>query len=368
MARDRYPLRRLLFQFDWSILFLLILLAGTGLVALYSVSVSSGTPFYQKQFYFLLMGVVLFTFILLFHYHHLESYGYYIYAFSLLLLVAVLLFGKASYGAKRWLDLGFFSFQPSEVAKISVIIALAKYLSGRDVSRTGLTLKELIVPAIVTFLPLILVAVEPDLGTALIILFISGSMILFAGIERKTLMGITASILSFIPFMWLVLKDYQKERILAFLDPELDPLGSGYQIIQSKIAVGSGGILGKGFLRGTQGKLKFLPAQHTDFIFSIFAEEWGLLGSFFLLSLYLLLLLWGINVVRNAGCRFGAYLAFGLVSFFFFHVFINIGMVIGLLPVVGVPLPFMSYGGSFLVVSLVAMGMLFNVSMRRFMF
>lgn len=362
------PFRRFISQLDWPIFLLLFLLTGMGLLSLYSVSVATGSSFYQRQLHFLLLGLCLFTSILLFHYHNLESYAYYIYAFSVVLLIAVLFTGKVSYGAKRWLDLGPFSFQPSEMVKISVIIALSRYLSEKGGLKEGLGGKDLLLPAFLVFIPVALIAAEPDLGTALIILFIAASMVLFAGIRLRTMVTILAISLSSIPFIWMTLKDYQKERILAFLNPEFDPLGSGYQIIQSKIAVGSGGLLGKGFLHGTQGKLRFLPTQHTDFIFSIFAEEWGFLGSTFLLILYLLLILWGLNVMKHACCRFGAYLAFGIVSFFFFHIVINIGMVLGMLPVVGVPLPFLSYGGSFLMVSMIAVGILLNVSMRKFMF
>jgi len=214
----------------------------------------------------------------------------------------------------------------------------------------------------------LLILKQPDLGTALLIFFIGGTMALFAGIRRRTL-GLLGCLGGLVAWAgWYKLHDYQRERILTFLDPERDPLGSGYHIIQSKIAVGSGGFLGKGFMAGTQSQLSFLPERHTDFAFSVFAEEWGFSGCLVLIALYLLLLLWGIYIARRAADRFGMFLALGVTAMLFWHIVVNLGMVIGLLPVVGVPLPLFSYGGTSMITTMIGVGLLLNVSMRRFVF
>jgi len=216
--------------------------------------------------------------------------------------------------------------------------------------------------------PVLLIVKQPDLGTAMLLLFIGMTVILFAGVRRTALAALVACGMAAAGGGWFLLHDYQRERIRTFLDPERDPLGSGYHIIQSKIAVGSGGFTGKGFMQGTQSQLAFLPERHTDFAFSVFAEEWGLTGTLVLLLLYLLLILYGIAVARRAGDRFGMYLALGVTAMLFWHIVVNLGMVIGLLPVVGVPLPLFSYGGTSMVTTMIGLGLLLNVDMRRYMF
>jgi rod shape determining protein RodA len=213
-----------------------------------------------------------------------------------------------------------------------------------------------------------LILKQPDLGTAIILFLILLSILLFVKIRWSSLLILGLTGASILPLLWGFLKEYQKKRIYTFFDPNLDPLGSGYHIIQSKIAVGSGGIFGKGFMKGTQCKLGFLPEQQTDFIFSVLAEEWGLVGSLLVISLYLILILWGLRIAVTAKDRFGAILAFGVVAMLFWHVFINVGMVVGMMPVVGIPLPLLSYGGSFMVSTLMGVGLLLNVSMRRYLF
>jgi rod shape determining protein RodA len=226
----------------------------------------------------------------------------------------------------------------------------------------------LVTPVVLTAIPFVLIVRQPDLGTAMVVLLIAGSITLYVKIERRTLLCLIAGGASAVPLVWMVLKGYQKQRILTFLNPDRDPLGAGYHIIQSKIAIGSGMLTGKGFLKGTQNALDFLPEQHTDFIFSVLAEEWGLLGSMGVLLAFLLLTTWGLQIAQRSRDAFGTILAVGVTAMIAWQVFINIGMVMGLMPVVGVTLPFVSYGGSSILTMMAGMGLLLNVSMRRFLF
>jgi rod shape determining protein RodA len=362
--------RRLLFNFDWTLLLTVLALAAIGIASLYSATSgweTTSTPIYLKQLSWLGIGLLIALGMCCFDYRHLEHMGFNLYLVNLLLLAAVLVVGKTSMGATRWLDFGVFNLQPSEVMKIVIIITLARYFSEHG-HLQGHTLRELVRPFALVAVPVVLTMKQPDLGTALLILFIAVVMILFAGIRRSTLtvLGVLGTLAA--GGGWFLLRDYQKQRILTFLNPESDPLGSGYHIIQSKIAVGSGGLFGKGYMQGTQSQLSFLPERHTDFAFSVFAEEWGFVGSFFLLMLYLFLIVWGIYIARCAADRFGTFLAVGVVAMLFWHIVVNLGMVIGLLPVVGVPLPLFSYGGTSMVTTMIGTGLLLNVSMRRFMF
>ncbi len=320
---------------------------------------------YYKQLTWLCGGLFLMAAAFLFNYRLLDRYAFAVYLFALLLLAAVLLFGKVGGGSKRWLALGPISVQPSEFVKLAVIIVLSRYYSKNAHTR-GFTLRDLITPLILVLAPAALIVKQPDLGTALLIVIIAGSMTLFVKIERRSLLLLFTSGILAVPMVWFVLKEYQKQRILTFLNPDRDPLGAGYHIIQSKIAIGSGMFSGKGYLKGTQNALSFLPEQHTDFIFSVFAEEWGFLGSAALILVFLLLIIWGLNVAY--GCRdpFGTILAVGISAMIFWQVLVNIGMVMGLLPVVGVTLPFISYGGSSIITMMISVGLLINVSMRRF--
>lgn len=261
--------------------------------------------------------------------------------------------------------MGPVSIQPSEMAKLAVIIILARYFSRR-VKPQGFSLRELIYPSILILLPFLLIVNQPDLGTGLTVILISGSMTLFVKIERRTFifLGLLGSIA--MPMVWFFLKEYQQQRILTFLNPNRDPLGAGYHIIQSKIAIGSGMMLGKGFLKGTQNTLSFLPEQHTDFIFSVLAEEWGFIGASMTVLVYLTLVILGLNIAYRCKDPFGTILSFGIVALIFWQTFINLGMVMGLLPVVGMPLPLISYGGSSVITIMICIGMLMNVSMRQF--
>jgi len=361
--------RRLLTHFDWMLLLLIVLIAGIGILNLYSATASwsAGTPVYMKQISWLGIGLLIAFAVCTFDYRHLEYLGFLFYGINILLLILVLFIGKTSMGATRWIDLGLFHLQPSEIMKIVIIITLARYFSERGHFR-GHTLSELIPPFLLLGFSAFLIMKQPDLGTAMLVLFIGGTIALFAGIRKGTLAVLSVMGTGSAIGGWFLLHDYQKERIRTFLNPERDPLGSGYHIIQSKIAVGSGGFFGKGFMQGTQSQLAFLPERHTDFAFSVFAEEWGFAGSLVLVLLYLLVILWGIYIARRASDRFGMYLAFGVVAMLFWHMVVNLGMVIGLLPVVGVPLPLFSYGGTSMITTMIGVGILLNISMRRFMF
>lgn len=363
--------RRFLKYFDWGLLGLTFLLAVFGLATLYS-AVTSATAAPQKILYFkqaiwYCAGLIVMTLSFLINYKSLDRWAPVIYIICMLLLISVLVLGKYVGGARRWLVLGPISIQPSELAKVAVIIVLSRYYSKRaDIS--GLTLRELFIPLIVTMIPFILIVKQPDLGTAMMVLLIAGSMTVFVKIERRSLLCIITACTVTVPLVWFFLKDYQKRRILTFLNPDRDPLGAGYHIIQSKIAIGSGMISGKGFLKGTQNALAFLPEQHTDFIFSVLAEEWGFIGSVFIFCLFLILILWGINIAYRCREPFGTTLAVGVTAMIFWQVFINIGMTMGLMPIVGVTLPFISYGGSSVITTMICIGLLINISMRRFLF
>jgi len=275
------------------------------------------------------------------------------------------LYGEATHGSQRWIVMGGFSFQPSELVKLTMILALAKYFDDHRTDR-GYRLRELLVPFLIVLVPFLFILKQPDLGTALILVVLFSSIVLFVGIDWKSLVYATAGCVVLIPVGWHFLKDYQKERIITFFSPERDPLGAGYHIIQSIIAVGSGGILGKGFLKGTQSQLKFLPVQQTDFVFSVFAEEWGFWGGLILIIIFLILISWCLKISFHARDLVGTLISFGIAMLIFWQVFTNIGMVLGILPVVGIPLPFLSYGGSSVVVLLTGMGLLMSISMRRF--
>lgn len=363
--------RRLIQSFDWVLLLLLLLLAGISILNLYSATYAirdvGGSRIFMKQFYWFLIGFSVFLVMITFNYYYLERLAYPAYFFTVALLVMVLLVGKVMSGSQRWLSLGPAVFQPSELAKISMVLVLAKFFSDRGGSE-AYRLRDLWQPFVLILVPCGLILKEPDLGTALFLAMVSFSMILIVKVNRKSLLILLGCCLLAAPVIWFGMKDYQQRRILTFLQPDMDPLGAGYHINQSKIAIGSGQFWGKGYLQGTQTRLHFLPEQHTDFAFSVLAEEWGLVGVSGLLLLYLFLILWGLNIAKGSKDRFGAILAVGIVAIVFWQVVINVGMVTGLLPVVGIPLLLFSYGGSSLISTMAAMGLLMNISMRRFMF
>ena len=363
--------RRLVQYFDWGLLGLIFLIGSIGMIALYSaVTAGIAAPqkiLYTKQLVWYGVGLTGMIIAFLFNYKTLERWAHAIYFVCVALLVAVLIFGTYGGGSKRWLILGPVSIQPSEIVKLAVIIVLARYYS-KLASTRGFTLRELINPLIITLIPFALIVKQPDLGTAMLLLLIVGSVTVFVKIERRSMAYIILGGMITVPLVWFMLKGYQKRRILTFLDPDRDPLGAGYHIIQSKIAIGSGMLTGKGFLKGTQNALAFLPEQHTDFVFSVLAEEWGFAGVLVVLLVLLLLIIWGLRIAHGCRDNFGTILAAGITAMIFWQVFINIGMVMGLMPVVGVPLPFISYGGSSVVTMMISVGVLMSISMRRFMF
>ncbi|MBI4495416.1 MAG: rod shape-determining protein RodA [Deltaproteobacteria bacterium] len=346
-----------------------LLIAGIGVLNIYSSTYphsGSGTPLYLKQIYWISFGLALAALIITLDYRTLVRYAYPFYFFCLLLLILVMIIGRTTSGSQRWLQLGFISFQPSEVSKIALILALARYFSENESPR-GYGFRDLMVPFLLLALPLLLVFKQPDLGTVGLLVLIFISLLAFAGLQPWKLFSLVAGGLAAAPFLWAFLKEYQKTRLLTFLNPDLDPLKTGYHITQSKIAVGSGSIFGKGYLRGTQSQLHFLPEQHTDFVFSVWAEEWGFVGSFLLLFLLLLLISRGLKIASTSKDRTGSLLAVGFSAMLFWQTFINVGMVVGIVPVVGVPLPLLSYGGTAAVTALMGIGLLMSISMRRFM-
>jgi rod shape determining protein RodA len=363
--------RRLIKNFDWVLLLVLLVLAGISLLNLYSATYPirdvGGAKIFMKQIYWFLIGFIVLLGFTTFNYYKLERLAYPAYFMALALLIVVLITGRVTSGSQRWLSLGPVSFQPSEVAKITVVLVLARFFSERGGNKPY-HLRDLWQPFLLIAVPFALILKEPDLGSALFVGLVSFSMVLFVKVHWKSLLIFLFSCTAAAPLIWFRLKEYQQMRILTFLRPDMDPLGSGYHINQSKIAIGSGWFWGKGFLNGTQTRLHFLPEQHTDFAFSVLAEEWGLVGAVVLLMIYLFMILWGLNIVKSSKDRFGAILAFGIVASIFWQVLINVGMVTGLLPVVGIPLALFSYGGSSLVTTMALLGLLMNISMRRFMF
>jgi len=364
--------RRFLASIDWSFVIAVAALIGVGLTAVYSATYSMEVgrhSLFVKQVWFLCIGFGVMLLVQIFDYRNLERWSYLLYGGMVLSLVAVLVAGRTGMGAQRWIALGPLSFQPSELAKIILIITLAKYYANDDVTG-GHTLGQLVKPLLLVLVPMGLVIKQPDLGTALMLLFIFCAMTVMSGVKLRSFVQLVVASALVMPlawgFFWGHLKGYQKKRILTFLSPESDPSGAGYHVIQSKIAIGSGALTGKGFLNGTQSQLSFLPERHTDFIFSVISEEWGFMGSVVVLALFLFIILWGVETTHKAKDRFGAMLAAGITSMLTFYVVINVGMTLGIMPVVGVPLPLVSYGGTSALTTLFALGLLLNVNMRKY--
>ncbi|MFQ5682489.1 MAG: rod shape-determining protein RodA [Candidatus Binatia bacterium] len=363
--------RRLASHFDWVIFSLVLALVMLGILTIYSAAYSTteghAGGLALKQLYWLIIGIVAMLVALTVDYHQLDHIAYPFYGIVLTLLSLVMVVGSVGGGSQRWLNLGFFTLQPSELAKLAIVLLLAKYLQY-DEPHEGYRLRDLWALFFLSAPLILLTLAQPDLGTAVILSLVFLSVILMGGLQLRSVFYLVATGVILMPIGWLFLKPYQQKRIWTFLNPNLDPLGAGYHVIQSEIAIGSGRLLGKGYLLGTQNQLDFLPAQHTDFIFSVLAEEWGFVGCFILLGLYFMLITFSLRVVARAKDRFGALLVFGMISIFFWQIVINVAMVTGLLPVVGIPLPLLSYGGSSLVSMMMAVGLIMNVSVRRFTF
>jgi len=355
---------------DWFLLVVALILCGIGLMNAYSgtrVHGVAGTALVTKQLAWILLGVAGFFAVYFLSDGFIEEITYGFFLAVLLLLVVVLLAGRVRGGAQRWIAFGAFNLQPSEFAKIAVTFALARYFSGKY-RYGGIGLVEVLPSIGIVLVPFLLVALQPDLGSAGVFLFIFAGMAVVACVRGKVLGFFAGAGAAAIPALWFFMKDYQRQRVLTFMDPERDPLGAGYHVIQSKIAVGSGGFFGKGYLQGTQGSLRFLPEQHTDFAFAVFAEEWGFLGSLLLLVLFLVLVHRLFFLTVRSQDRFASFACGGIAVFFLTHIVINLAMVCGLFPVVGIPLPFVSYGGSSMLTNMMALGAVANLSRSRFTF
>ncbi len=370
--------RRQFGNLPWGLVSLIFAIALFGVITVYSATYTSKgpSPLYYKQLIWVAIGLCVMIFSIIPDYHTVGRYAYILYAISLMMLVLVMVMGRSGMGAQRWLAIGPFAFQPSEFAKLTVTLALARYFA-EDPRRGGYDLRDLAVPAVMVALPVLLVLKQPDLGTAMMLVLTSSLIVMLAGIRFRAVMIVVLIIATVASAVFLVspvrnkiwgkLKPYQQNRIKAFIDPSSDPLGSGYHANQSKIAVGSGQIIGKGYRKGTQSQMAFLPERHTDFIFAVVSEERGFVGSSLLILLYLALLLSGVDAAKNAKDRLGVLMAGGIVSMISIYVFINIGMAVGIVPVVGVPLPLVSYGGTSIITTFLAIGLLLNIQTRRFM-
>lgn len=344
-------------KLDWILLLIMLSLGILGLVTLYAAVHQGDQGLWQRQMIYWLLGLGMFAVVCLIPLRLLALMTWPAYLGALLALMLVPLIGEVQMGARRWLDLGVVNVQPSELMKWALMLLLAHWFASRHSS----SLRDLLFAMVFAVVPAGLIIMQPDLGTCLLLLLSTTIMVFAAGLPwRWAAYGVGAGLVS-LPVLWLNMHTYQKQRVLSFLHPEADPLGAGYHVIQSSIAIGSGGVFGKGFLHGTQARLHFLPEQHTDFIFAVLAEEGGLIASGLLLLLYGLLISRIVFIASHAATRFGAMLCIGVAAIFSLYVFINIGMVSGVMPVVGVPLPFVSYGGSALITMLAALGMVMRV-------
>jgi rod shape determining protein RodA len=351
-------------QVNWAVVALVMTIGAFGLAVLYSAANGSIEPWASRHAVRLGAGLVVLLAIALVDLRFWMRWAYAFYAAALALLVAVDVMGTIGMGARRWIDLGLFQLQPSEVMKIALVLALARYFHARTVEDAR-RIAPLIVPLLMIAVPAALVLAQPDLGTAVMLLVGGGALLFLAGVQLWKFAALGAAGLAAVPVVWEMLHDYQRQRVLTFLDPENDPLGAGYHILQSKIALGSGGLFGKGYLAGTQSHLSFLPERHTDFVFTMLAEELGLVGAAGLLLLYVLLFAYGFAIALRARSHFGRLLAMGATVTVFVYVFINVAMVTGLIPVVGVPLPLISYGGTAMMTVMVAVGMMLSVYVHR---
>ncbi len=359
-----FSLREKLWQMHWLFILMLTATSSIGFVMLYSAAGGQFDPWAKRQIILFGAGVCALIFVALVDIRIWLKYAYVIYAMGLLLLVGVEFIGETRNQSTRWLELGSFRLQPSEPMKVALVLALARYYHGLGVEDVG-RWTTLIIPVILAALPMVLILRQPDLGTAMMLGIATIAIVFMAGVRIWKFLLAGGLGLALAPVAWQFLRDYQKQRILTLFDPERDPLGAGYHIIQSKIAFGAGGFLGKGLGEGTQAHLNYLPERHTDFIFTMLAEEFGLVGSVGLLSLYLIIMIYGVFIAIRCRSHFGRLLGGGVVITFSLFAFINMAMVMGLIPVVGVPLPLVSYGGTAMMTLLGAFGLLMNVWIHR---
>ena len=364
LNRTEMSLREKIWQINWSLIAVLASIAGVGFATLYSAAQGSLEPWALKQMVRFAVGIGVMIAVALVDLRFWMRNAYILYAIAMVLLVAVEVKGTVGMGAQRWISLGFIQLQPSEIMKIALILSLARYFHGASWQEIGRPL-FLIIPMIMVFAPALLVLKQPDLGTAMMLVMSSGALFFMAGVRIWKFVVVIGGALAAMPVAWQFLREYQKKRVLIFMNPEDDPLGAGYHITQSKIALGSGGMFGKGYMMGTQSRLNFLPEKQTDFIFTMFAEEWGMMGGLVLLGLYSLLIAFGYAIAMRCRNQFGRLVAHGVTTTFFLYFFINTAMVMGLLPVVGVPLPLISYGGTAMLSLLFGWGLVMSAYIHR---
>ncbi len=360
----RMTLRDKFLHLHWGLIGLLVLLSAVGVSMLYSVSDGNFGTWATRQMVWCVLGFFIMFVIALSDLRLWFMLAYPLFGFTLSLLIAVELFGVTNMGAQRWLDFTFFQLQPADLMRLSLVLALARYYHNLPVHRVSHIL-WLITPCLMIILPAGLIFHQPDLGTAILFILTGAGILFLCNVSWIYFVFFSVSLVPVVLSLWWNLHAYQKQRVLTFLNPENDPLGAGYQILQSKIAIGSGGTYGKGLLKGTQSHLNFLPEQHTDFIFTMFAEEMGFVGCVILLLLYISIVLIGYSIMVNTRNYFGRIISVGVCWILFIYVFVNIAMVTGLLPVVGVPLPFLSYGGTAFISMMIGMGLLLNVHINR---
>lgn len=364
MRAPEMTLGEKLWQINWGMVLLLAMIAGIGFAVLYSAAGGRVDPWAMKHIIRFGVSLLFMLAIALVDIRIWLQLAYPVYFAVLALLAAVDVMGAIGMGAQRWLDLYVIQLQPSELMKIAMVLALARYYHNLNVENIG-RITAAIPPVLIILVPVALVMKQPDLGTALMLVFAGGAIMFCAGVRLWMFLVAIAGAGGAFPVAWGMLRDYQKQRLMTFLNPDNDPLGTGYHITQSKIALGSGGLFGKGFMAGTQGHLNFLPEKQTDFIFTMFAEEFGLVGGVVLLGLFVCVLVYGFGIALRSRSHFGRMLAMGISFTIFLYLFINIGMVMGVLPVVGVPLPLVSYGGTAMLSVLAGCGLLVSVYVHR---
>jgi len=351
-------------RINWVMVLLLCMIAAIGFVLLYSTAGGRFDPWASRQMTRFAFGLVIFLVAASIDIRFWLRYAYLFYFLAFVLLGSVEFIGAGAYGARRWMEFGGVRVQPSEIMKVALVLALARYFH-RTALEDAVRPLYLIVPLLLMAAPAALVLRQPDLGTAMMLILVAGGVFFLSGVRVWKFVAIGVAGLAAIPIVWSKLHTYQQQRVLTFLNPDSDPLGAGYHILQSQIALGSGGIFGKGFLKGTQAHLNFLPEQQTDFIFTILAEEFGIVGGLLLLTLYGALIIYGMSVALRSRNQFGKILAMGVILNFFLYVFINMAMVMGLIPVVGVPLPLVSYGGTAMLTLMFGFGLLMSVHVHR---
>ena len=349
---------------NWGLVLLIVVIGAIGVALLYSAGGKSWQPWAGPQLIRFVAGLAVMLSLAFVNIRFWLRAAYPLYGIMLLLLVVVEIMGHVGMGAQRWINLGFFVLQPSELMKIALVLALSKYFHGLEIDEIGRPL-VLVPPLLMVLAPVGLVLLQPNLGTATLLLLASAAIFFVSGVRWWKFALVLALVACVAPVAWHHLHDYQKARLMTFMEPDADPLGAGYNIIQSKIALGSGGLFGKGFGKGTQSQLQFLPEKHTDFIFVVLAEEFGMVGAMGLLLLYFLLLAYGTIIALTCHNQFGRLAAFGLTTSFFLYVFVNVAMVTGTIPVVGIPLPLVSYGGTAMMTLMIGCGLLLSISVHR---